>query len=153
MADLKWLSEKNLTALSVNASNGDTLVLDRMEAFGQMGQTILIVLYTLVTFLAFTGNTLVILVELYGKRSARNLQKFLINLAISDLLIGVLAVPFIYTDIMLVSFAHHLLVITMLTGHSSTGPVDLLLSSVPDRSIRPADVRSSVNLYTNLHRH
>ena len=103
MADLEWMSEKNLTQLSINSSNGDTLVIDRMEVFGQTGQTILVVLYSLVTLLAFTGNTLVILVELYGKRSARNLQKFLINLAISDLLIGVLSVPFIYTDLMLVS--------------------------------------------------
>ncbi|KAJ6221110.1 hypothetical protein RDWZM_006922, partial [Blomia tropicalis] len=102
MADPKWMSDANLTTFSINASNGDTLIIDQLEAFGPMGQTILVMLYSLVTFLAFTGNTLVILVELYGKRSARNLQKFLINLAISDLLIGVLSVPFIYTDLMLV---------------------------------------------------
>jgi hypothetical protein len=39
------------------------------------------------------------------------LRKFLINLAISDILIGVLSVPFIYTDFMLVSNDDLLLII------------------------------------------
>ena len=107
-----------------NASNTDDEELiqlyGRLEAFGPMGQTIMVLLYSLVTFLAFTGNTLVILVELYGKRSARNLQKFLINLAISDILIGVLCVPFTYTHFMLVcTFIECQLVAQMSTWFTS----------------------------------
>ena len=98
---------QNMTTTPTNSTIIDdeelAKILSRLEVFGPMGQTIMFLLYSLITFLAFTGNTLVILVELYGKRSARNLQKFLINLAISDLLIGVLCVPFVYTDVMLVS--------------------------------------------------
>ena len=103
MADPVWLANNNLTTISLNDSSGEPHVLDSMDAFGPGLQAFLITLYSLTTFLAFTGNSLVILVELYGKRSARNLRKFLINLAISDILIGVLSVPFIYTDFMLVS--------------------------------------------------
>jgi Na+/H+ antiporter NhaA len=51
--------------------------------------------------LAFFGNVVVIIVEIFGKRSAINLRKFLINLAVSDILVGVFCVPFTYTDFML----------------------------------------------------
>lgn len=91
---------------SGNISSSSLLLLEqpsrRLEVFGPSGQATVIVLYSLVSFLAFTTNSLVILVELYGKRSAPNLKKFLINLAISDLLLGVLAVPFAYTHMLLV---------------------------------------------------
>ncbi len=111
MADPVWLSENNLTTILLNGSSGSTFEIDSLDAFGPGIQTFLIGLYSLTTFLAFTGNSLVILVEMYGKRSARNLRKFLINLAISDILIGVLSVPFIYTDFMLVSNDDLLLII------------------------------------------
>lgn len=107
MADLVWLAKNNLSSVTLNDSSGEMIEIDSMEAFGPGMQAFLIVLYSLTSLLAFTGNSLVILVELYGKRSAKNLRKFLINLAISDILIGVLSVPFIYTDFMLVS-AHGL---------------------------------------------
>ncbi|CAG2161982.1 unnamed protein product [Oppiella nova] len=101
MADPVWLANNNLTSVLLRDSFGSTHEIDSLDAFGPGLQAFLITLYSLTTFLAFTGNSLVILVELYGKRSARNLRKFLINLAISDILIGVLSVPFIYTDFML----------------------------------------------------
>ena len=103
MADPVWLANSNFTLILLNDSSGVSTEIGSLEAFGPGLQAFLIILYSLTTFLAFTGNGLVILVELYGKRSARNLRKFLINLAISDILIGVLSVPFIYTDFMLVS--------------------------------------------------
>ncbi|CAG2110705.1 unnamed protein product, partial [Medioppia subpectinata] len=101
MADPLWLANNNFTTILLNDSFGSTHEIDSLEAFGPRVQSCLITLYSLTAFLAFTGNSLVIMVEMYGKRSARNLRKFLINLAISDILIGVLSVPFIYTDLML----------------------------------------------------
>ncbi|KAH9529709.1 hypothetical protein DERF_003578 [Dermatophagoides farinae] len=106
MADPSWLDKNNITSVRLKTSTG-TIEIEQLEAFGVFGQTFLVVLYSLTTFFALTGNTLVILVEIYGRRSARNLQKFLINLAISDLLLGVLVTPFIYTDIMLGRWVFH----------------------------------------------
>ncbi|UXI19206.1 39S ribosomal protein [Sarcoptes scabiei] len=100
MADPSWLDTNNITSVRLKTSTG-TVEIQQLEAFGMFGQTFLVTLYSLTTFFALAGNTLVILVEIYGRRSARNLQKFLINLAISDLLLGVLVAPFVYTDIML----------------------------------------------------
>ncbi|KAH9424505.1 hypothetical protein DERP_004690 [Dermatophagoides pteronyssinus] len=106
MADPSWLDKNNITSVRLKTSTG-TVEIGQLEAFGLFGQTFLVILYSLSTFFALTGNTLVILVEIYGRRSARNLQKFLINLAISDLLLGVLVTPFIYTDIMLGRWIFH----------------------------------------------
>ena len=53
-------------------------------------------------FSNFTKNLLANFLNCdFGKRSALNLRKFLINLAISDILLGVFCVPFTYTDFML----------------------------------------------------
>jgi hypothetical protein len=54
--------------------------------------------YYLSSFLAFTGNVIVIIVELFGKRTKHNFRKFLINLAIVDLLTSVFCVPFSYSS-------------------------------------------------------
>nr|XP_027194434.1 neuropeptide Y receptor type 5-like [Dermatophagoides pteronyssinus] len=67
----------------------------------RLGQWFLISLYSLTSLLALIGNLTVIIVELYGKESAHNIRKYLINLAVSDITIGVLCVPFTYTDFML----------------------------------------------------
>lgn len=64
-------------------------------------QKFLITLYTSTAVLAFIGNLIVILVMKISRRCAKNLRKFLINLAISDLLVGVICVPFSYTYFML----------------------------------------------------
>ena len=101
MADGLWRNKTNLTTYELQTDNG-TVEIDRLEVYDWLGQTILITLFSLTSFFALIGNFLVILVEMYGRRSARNLRKFLINLAISDLLLGVFVVPFAYTDLMLV---------------------------------------------------
>lgn len=72
-----------------------------LEALNSNSQIFLVCLYSATSFAAFIGNVTVILVEAFGKQSATNLRKFLINLAISDIIIGVFCVPFIYTDFML----------------------------------------------------
>jgi hypothetical protein len=58
------------------------------------------IIFTIIALLAFVGNSVVVVVEFYGKKTAKNLRKFLINLAVSDVLIGVFSVPFVYTDFM-----------------------------------------------------
>lgn len=65
------------------------------------GQIVLITLYTTTSILALVGNVIVIIVELLGKESAQNIRKYLINLAISDVILGVFCVPFAYSDFML----------------------------------------------------
>ncbi|UXI18552.1 isoleucine-tRNA ligase [Sarcoptes scabiei] len=67
----------------------------------RIAQWFLILIYSLTSFLALIGNITVIVVEICGKESAQNIRKYLINLAISDITIGVLCVPFTYTDFML----------------------------------------------------
>jgi Na+/H+ antiporter NhaA len=61
----------------------------------------LVILYSVTSIVSLLGNLTVIIVEMFGKQSAHNLRKFLINLAVSDIIIGVVCVPFSYTDVML----------------------------------------------------
>ncbi len=56
----------------------------------------LLVLYSLTALFALTGNLVVLVVQLAGKETAKNIRKYLINLAISDLLVGVLCMPVTY---------------------------------------------------------
>jgi len=67
----------------------------------QLGQLFLISLYSLTSLVALLGNLTVIVVEVAGSESAATIRKYLINLAVSDIIIGVLCVPFTYTDFML----------------------------------------------------
>lgn len=71
-----------------------------LEAVPFEFQIFLIILYSISSLIALFGNLIVIIIEIYGKQSAHNLRKFLINLAVSDIIIGVLCVPFTYTDFM-----------------------------------------------------
>lgn len=86
--------------INITISNPNGTVED-LEALGRPIQAFLITLYSSTALLALIGNLTVIVVEIYGKKSAPNLRKFLINLAVSDILIGVLSVPFSYTHLML----------------------------------------------------
>ena len=79
MADPIWLSKNNMTIIQFDGTNGSTIQFDSLEALGPHAQVFLVILYSLTSLLAFSGNSLVILVELYGKRSAPNLRKFLIK--------------------------------------------------------------------------
>ena len=62
------------------------------------GRAWLAALYTVTSILALAGNTLVIVVELTGRETALPMRRHLINLALADILYGVLCVPFTYTD-------------------------------------------------------
>ena len=98
--DPVWLNTQNITQAN-ESSEADLLFRERLEALDAPMRAFMISLYSMTSFLAFLGNVVVIIVEICGKRSAKNLRKFLINLAISDILVGVFSVPFTYTDFML----------------------------------------------------
>lgn len=102
---MKCASNSTTTACPpmVNGSNHlpDNVTVEDLEALEPHLQTFLVCLYSLTAFFAFFGNLTVIIVEIYGKRSALNLRKFLINLAISDILLSIFCVPFSYTHFML----------------------------------------------------
>ena len=102
--DPLWLNNNNIT--STDQIHNETFEkysfqINRLEALGSSMQLFMFFLYSLTSILALVGNLTVIIVEIFGKRSALNLRKFLINLAISDILLGVFCVPFTYTDFML----------------------------------------------------
>ncbi len=96
-----WLNSQNITDESIYNEFIDNSYFGQIEALDAPMRTFLVCLYSMTSCLAFFGNVVVIIVEIFGKRSAINLRKFLINLAVSDIMIGVFCVPFTYTDFML----------------------------------------------------
>jgi hypothetical protein len=96
-----WLNDQNITSSDITNKSTDTSHSGQLEALDAPMRVFLVCLYSTTSCLAFFGNVVVIIVEIFGKRSAINLRKFLINLAVSDIMIGVFCVPFTYTDFML----------------------------------------------------
>ena len=97
------LKNTNTTQLqSMNQSHRVYLdsKLNSLETLDIVSRTWIVILFSSTGIAAFIGNLIVILVETFGRRSAANLRKFLISLAISDILFGVFSVPFTYTDFM-----------------------------------------------------
>lgn len=84
---------------STNSSHSDFQdpAFSTLELLDSPTRTSLVILYSTTSVIAFVGNLIVIIVETFGRRSAANLRKFLINLAISDILFAVFSVPFTYT--------------------------------------------------------
>ncbi|KAL4239567.1 hypothetical protein ACF0H5_000379 [Mactra antiquata] len=58
---------------------------------------VLIVLYSITTFLAIVGNSLAIVIFTKGRKSKTDLRPFLINLAIADLIMAIFCIPFTFT--------------------------------------------------------
>ena len=72
---------------------------------------VLIPLYSLILLLAVIGNVLVILTLLQNKRMRTPTNVLLLNLAVSDLLLGVVCVPFTFTGYLCrILFLEHLCV-------------------------------------------
>jgi Na+/H+ antiporter NhaA len=71
-----------------------------LEALEEPFQTLITMLYTLTAIIAFFLNTFALIVLLIGKKTSLELRKYLVNLAIVDLLLAVFSIPFSYTDFM-----------------------------------------------------
>ena len=81
--------------------------LESLEAFGPSIQWALTCLYSLTAIIAFCSHVTVIAVLYYGKKSSRELKKFLINLSLSDLGMALCSIPFTYTHFMLGRWIFH----------------------------------------------
>ncbi|KAJ6216331.1 hypothetical protein RDWZM_007488 [Blomia tropicalis] len=65
-------------------------------------QLLISILYTCTALVALIGNVIVIIVQCGGStKKDSNIREYLINLALSDVMIGVLCVPFSYVDVVL----------------------------------------------------
>ena len=94
--DIGLLTASDLAESFVEDGNCfNATALEAVPSFA--GQIFLITLYSITSLLALIGNLAVIIVELFGSESAPNIRKYLINLAVSDIILGVLCVPFTYT--------------------------------------------------------
>jgi len=65
------------------------------------GRLAIVALYTLTALASLLGNLAVIIVQVYGpecNHSLHSCRKYLINLAVTDLILGVFCVPFTYMD-------------------------------------------------------
>ena len=65
-------------------------------SYSYTSQLTLVILYTLTTILAVTGNCLAILVFTRGRRSCSELKPFLLNLALADLVMAIFCIPFTF---------------------------------------------------------
>lgn len=89
--DAVYMSEQNITSIADNYT-------PPLEALEAPTRRVLVFVFTATAVLAFFGNVIVIVVALLDTRSAKILRMFLIKLAISDILLAVICVPFTYTD-------------------------------------------------------
>ncbi len=62
-------------------------------------QLFIFLLYLTTSVISVVGNVIVILVQFFGNESSRSIRKYLNNLAISDITLSVMSMPFTYTNI------------------------------------------------------
>lgn len=63
-------------------------------------QLIVLAAYTLAAVIAFFSNLVTIIVLTFGQRSSPELKRFLINLALCDIVMSLFAIPYNYTAFM-----------------------------------------------------
>lgn len=90
-SDVNNISTENFS-IQGNMSE-DTLILTDESLVG------LVALYTMTTLFSVTGNIFAILVFTKGRRSRTDLRHFLVNLALSDLVMAVFCMPFTFADV------------------------------------------------------
>jgi len=83
----------------MNSSN--ITELPPLEALKRAPQIFLMIIYSMAAVVSFVSNFTVIIVMVFGKKSSKELKKFLINLAIADICMASFSIPFTYTDFML----------------------------------------------------
>ena len=62
-------------------------------------QSFVFVLYLCTSIVSIVGNVIVILVHVLGRESPRNIRKYLNNLAVSDITMSLMSIPFTYSNI------------------------------------------------------
>ena len=87
--------------MALNNKNSTNITMPSEESLSGNIQIFLIVVYSFTTFLSVVGNFLTISVFLMGRRSRTDLRWFLINLAITDLVMAFFCMPFTFTYTML----------------------------------------------------
>ena len=83
------------------AENGDFRGIYQPTKFSSTAIVLLVILYSVAIILSFAGNLTVIVVFFVGKRSKRDVNSFLINLAFADLLMACFCMPYTFTETML----------------------------------------------------
>lgn len=63
-------------------------------SFSDINQTVRIILYSLIFLLSVVGNTLIIAVLLRNRRMRTVTNLFLLSLALSDLMVSLVCIPF-----------------------------------------------------------
>jgi hypothetical protein len=92
------LAQKN-NLLNTSITN-TTLKLSDLEALPEPFQTCLAILYGGTALIAIISNILAIIILNKKKRSSADLRKYLINLAVADISLAALSIPFSYSDFM-----------------------------------------------------
>ncbi|CAL8116058.1 unnamed protein product [Orchesella dallaii] len=85
------LTENNMTNVSTALTTASTTSSNAQSTFP--GRNVIIPLYTLIFILSFVGNLMVILTLARNRRMRTVTNVLLLNLAISDLLLGVFCMP------------------------------------------------------------
>lgn len=86
------------TTSNVSETDGEALEITENSTIG------LIALFSFTTLFSIVGNSFVILVFARGRRSRTDLRPFLINLAVSDLIMALFCMPFTFIYTMLHSW-------------------------------------------------
>src|SRR5688572_7157926 len=82
-----------------------SLMLDRNEAAAKLArfsttfQTVTGAVYGLTAALSIIGNLIVMSVMLCGRKSSKELRRFLLTLALSDILMGCINIPLTHTEV------------------------------------------------------
>ncbi|XP_055330174.1 substance-P receptor-like [Paramacrobiotus metropolitanus] len=98
--DVDLYKTGNISVLSVADYDFDT-VLDDHYTLPNEVQVGLFFLYGINIFISVAGNIVVIFVFTYGHKSRTELAPFLINLAVSDLIMAIACMPFTSTQVLL----------------------------------------------------
>lgn len=81
-------------------SQNSSITVPPLEAFERPLRTFLDILYTVTALLALILNCIAFIIIFRAKKTAKQLKRYLANLAITDLVLGVFNVPFTYIDFM-----------------------------------------------------
>nr|XP_046914637.1 QRFP-like peptide receptor [Dermatophagoides farinae] len=91
--------DRQISATGIHGSgSGDDQFrrIDRLVEMSYTFRTVMVVIYMLTAFVAFIANIMAILILNYGRRTSRQLNLFLSNLGLSDIIFAIFNIPFTY---------------------------------------------------------